>query len=95
MKDNLYAKQILSVHLVKKGVDDEDDQNCDIGVRLDNTFSFDPLMISVILSGVFDYCINMVPENLQNEFEDKVLQILPEVLSIRHEYTDDVKYRDV
>jgi hypothetical protein len=85
---NIYAKEILSIYLVKPDSDDNSDEECDIAIKLKNNFSFDPLKLAILLSGVLDYCINLVPESIQNEFEEEVLKILPEVLEIRHEHTD-------
>jgi hypothetical protein len=82
---DFYAQEILSVYLLKDNKDADDD-TCDIATKLKNEFSFDPVRIAIILTSVLDYCVDLAPESIQNEFEEETLRIFKEALEIRHEH---------
>lgn len=84
MKD-FYAQEILSVYLLKDNKNDDDD-TCNIATKLKSEFMFDPMRAAIILISVFDYIIDLVPESIQNEFEEETLRIFKEALEIRHEH---------
>jgi len=49
-------------------------------------FDFDPFLIASILTSVFDYCIDMAPESIQNDFERATLGLFKEMLELRHNH---------
>lgn len=82
MKD-IYAKEILSLYLIKKE-ESQDDIGCDVAVKQKNAFDFDPFLVAGLLTSIFDFCIDLAPESIQNDFEKVTLKLFKEMLKNRY-----------
>lgn len=83
--DDTFPKEILSILLLRKEDQEYNSEaEYDCGILPKQSFAFDPFALAGILTSLFDYCINLVPENIQNEFEEATLNFFDEMIELRH-----------
>jgi hypothetical protein len=90
--DQINYKPVFEICLISK--EDVPDQECDVGIRPLSSFSFDPLTVSAMATSIIDYCVNSAPENIQNDFERLTIELLKEMLEIRHEHIGSINLKD-